>query len=1003
MSIHPKHTIGSSSPEPSRQFVNREDLIEMFEAALADFDPDTHRVLTYYGVGGIGKSRFRKKLESILNDRGSSVTWATLNFETAPHRTVDNALYWMRSELRRKEGIQFFSFDLAYAVHWQKTHPQLALKEDEVPFLTEGSLITELIGVAEDLPLVQIIAKLPGLIQKASTSVQEWWRRRGQRALHEIRNMEPAEIAEWLPTFWAYDLQDHIERSGQRIVLFIDTYEALWDGRRTESRFFTVDEWVREWVAHLPEVLWVIVGREQLRWEEVSADWPDVLDQHLMDALSDADARRFLKSCGIRDGAIQDTIVETSEGVPFFLDLAADTYEKVKQAEDRDLEPSDFSGTPREVLDRFLYYLSTEERETLKVLSVARRWDRVLFRKLIEHFQTGYPATALSQLCQFSFVKETETSGTWTLHALMRESLEEHQDNTLRMQVHRFLFDYYAEQLRDLDPKGLRDAHQSALAEAFYHGKHILDAEELQEWFDEASDPFFEAAQWQFLVPLQEELIELTEETYGPEHPCTANSLDELAQLFGRLCRFEDAELLFERALSIREKALGDEHLDTAETLSNLGELYNEVGQYDDAKKLHERSLSIRETKLGNQHPDTASVLYQLGFLYSNLGKYEKAESFLKRALDIQEQVLEPEHPDIADSLHGIACTYYYRSEYEKAKPVYKSALEIRKQVKDPDHPETARSLVSLGEIHRNLGEYEKAEPLCERALEIRKKALGPNHKETAHSIKTLGKVYHDKGIYEKAESLYNRALSIREKILGKEHRDVAHSLTDLAQIHKEQEQYEEALPLLSRALSTYMEALGEDHPFVSHAHHSLADVYENLNRNDEAEQSYLKSLDIRERVLGEEHHQTAITLYNLANLYDKWGRFEKAESFYLRTLEIEEKTLGEEHHDTAITLNDLALLYSNQGRYEEAESRYLRALAIKEEVLEPEHDSMIIGLNNLAHLYRKQDRYDDAEPFYRRVLKIKEADLGPEHPDTVEARERLEAVQRKQNGAGDS
>ena len=43
-----------------------------------------------------------------------------------------------------------------------------------------------------------------------------------------------------------------------------------------------VDEWVRELVLQLPEVLWVITGRERLRREELDEDWRNCQQQHLV-------------------------------------------------------------------------------------------------------------------------------------------------------------------------------------------------------------------------------------------------------------------------------------------------------------------------------------------------------------------------------------------------------------------------------------------------------------------------------------------------------------------------------------------------------------------------------------------------------------------------------------------------------------------------------------------------------------------------------------------------
>jgi tetratricopeptide (TPR) repeat protein len=52
-----------------------------------------------------------------------------------------------------------------------------------------------------------------------------------------------------------------------------------------------------------------------------------------------------------------------------------------------------------------------------------------------------------------------------------------------------------------------------------------------------------------------------------------ANSLNNLADLYGAQGRYARAEPLYQRALAIREKALGPDHPDVATSLSNLAQL----------------------------------------------------------------------------------------------------------------------------------------------------------------------------------------------------------------------------------------------------------------------------------------------------------------------------------------------------------------------------------------------------------------------------------------------
>jgi tetratricopeptide (TPR) repeat protein len=205
----------------------------------------------------------------------------------------------------------------------------------------------------------------------------------------------------------------------------------------------------------------------------------------------------------------------------------------------------------------------------------------------------------------FFVYQEEQVPGTWTIHPLMREGLEEHQDAELLGEVHQYLFDHYNRQLQGLESTAISDPHKTALTEAFHHGKHVLATEEFFEWFTTIEEIFERAALWQFLTPLYEEFARLMEDRLSPEHPDTGVSLNNLAGLYYSQGRYEEAASLYERALAIWEKALGPKHPHTAFILNNLAVLCDEQGRYDEAERLYQRALRIQEKILGRDHPAT--------------------------------------------------------------------------------------------------------------------------------------------------------------------------------------------------------------------------------------------------------------------------------------------------------------------------------------------------------------------------------------------------------------
>ena len=115
----------------------------------------------------------------------------------------------------------------------------------------------------------------------------------------------------------------------------------------------------------------------------------------------------------------------------------------------------------------------------------------------------------------------------------------------------------------------------------------------------------FQEGKYAEAEPLALQAIEVSLKKNGPDHPDTATSLNNLAELYSTQGKYDLAEPLYKRALAIREKALGPDHPDTATDLNNLAELYRTQAKYDLAEPLYERALAIREKVLGPDHPNT--------------------------------------------------------------------------------------------------------------------------------------------------------------------------------------------------------------------------------------------------------------------------------------------------------------------------------------------------------------------------------------------------------------
>ena len=1000
-----------ASGAPVRQFVDREEFIAPVQAALKEPQRIKPLVLVYYGGAGIGKSRLRRELvKQFASDPG--VVAAVLDFDLPIYRQPDAALLFLRNALHQTYGAKFPSFDIAYACLWQKAHPDAPLRSEEGGerreeaqdqnderwtmnekrgMLEQGSLLLQLLDESGKLPLIGLIPKVSALVDSRQNTVdREWWTRRGERELEDLPQMEPGAVVGQLPRLWAEDLKDHLrsespesivqspEARSRSAVLFVDSYEKLWgtgDSRQqtVDSRQVTVDgrqktdEWVRELVKQLPEALWVICGRQKLRWEEVDKDWGESLSQHELGALPDKSARRFLESCGITNEPIQDAIVKGSQGVPHYLDLAVDTL----QSSAVGVRSSEFEGaSPNELVKQFVRHLDQPEIETLQVLSGPRFWYYELFENLMTEYQTGYPATAYEDLARFSFIKEGAAPGTRTMHDLMREALQEEQSPELRKRVHLFLFELYAKRLEGLDVKGITEKHKVALTEAFYHGRQAKNASELWAWFGAASDVFGKAGQFRLLIPLYRQMVQALDTELGPSHSDAATALHVLAVELTKQGEYSEAEPLFRRALTVFETKLDPEHSLVCDCLVWLTRLLRNQARYDEAEAVCRRAVDAFD-KPGKNATARAEALGDLGEVLMEERKYAEAEELLWRALAICEKELGPDHHLTADDVNSLAVLFWNQGRQAEAEPLARRALAIKEKNLGANHPDLTCLLDNLANILHCLRRFPEAEALLRRSLRLSEETLGPGHPDTAVTAHNLGSLFREQGRHAEAEPLLRRAMAAHEMKMGPGHPFTLRMAKALVTVLAGQGKYAEAEPMVLSAVANSEKSLGPDHPETAQALHTAGLLYREQGRYAEAETYLRRGLEISTKANGPEHSNTFGALGALAVLQERWGRYAEAESLYRDVLEKRTRVLGSEHPDVAATANRLAGICCRDGRYAEAEALYRRALAIREKVFGPEHTFVAEVLDGLTNVCEQTGRAAEAQEFSARAKRI--------------------------------
>ena len=92
--------------EARRVFTDRTEPMALFDRAFAaPQKPGDHRVITWYGVGGQGKTRLHNEIRARLA-KNKKVALAGLDFHGPSHRRLENAMLKLRGDLAGR-GLSF--------------------------------------------------------------------------------------------------------------------------------------------------------------------------------------------------------------------------------------------------------------------------------------------------------------------------------------------------------------------------------------------------------------------------------------------------------------------------------------------------------------------------------------------------------------------------------------------------------------------------------------------------------------------------------------------------------------------------------------------------------------------------------------------------------------------------------------------------------------------------------------------------------------------------------
>jgi CHAT domain-containing protein len=279
-------------------------------------------------------------------------------------------------------------------------------------------------------------------------------------------------------------------------------------------------------------------------------------------------------------------------------------------------------------------------------------------------------------------------------------------------------------------------------------------------------------------LPLHRRVVELSDKTLGPEHPKSLERAESMAYALSLAGRRTEARPLFLRAIKSREHALSGKKYESEEMMldaNKLADLYGEVGRFNDAETTYKRVLAAQEKAHGPMHPNVAKVLEKLSMFYTIHERYAELEAVLQRRLTILEKtqdathfadpnlpqdfVIRLAHMDTMSAVNDLADLYGTLGRYSEMEALVKRNLATVKAERGNEDLLVSTNYMQLGRIAVVRGRYADAESYFKKAMEIEQRT--PNRQVYwCGMCEFLAEVYLRQGRFDDAEKVAKKAIS---------------------------------------------------------------------------------------------------------------------------------------------------------------------------------------------------------------------------------------------------
>ncbi len=835
-------------PKATRMFTDRKPPRASFNNAYNTVKKELNgaskiHVLSYYGIGGIGKTRLLRELESELKKENSSAR--SIYIDLSIRHDMISVLEMMKNTLSDTCKFDFSLFEIALFLYAKRVGTA-ANSIDTKQVIDSSPVLSLLFQIAKALPLVGSAAKILEIATTAiplfdkAFSIFSTKLKMHDKYVRSLDSMDTNTLYKHLPVAFAHDMTDNLKRNNEEpVVIFLDTYEMLVSNIGAPGMPSLADEWIRGelgLVQNIPHTLWVIAVRDKLKWEEFNPELSRFVEHHVLENLSVEDSKKFLKSTGIDDEKLINELITLTHGTPVYLDACVDTFLRIRKTGETP-EISMFGENQDELIERFVRYMTHTEKDLAYMLSCISEWDDSLIEELACSIMPNFSFSAYDAVTDFSFVTAFD-NGSYCIDRTFGDILRKNCPKILKRRTGNVLFDHFSKILKQ--KKAVDSEFSRALTCVTRAGLLLHDGDR-----DKLSEFFAENVYGNVMMLTEAGKFESADRIFNM---LSAYMTESKKDMFYASVLFLDAQKALikgshreayrklHEALALHRNLIGETKPETLRVIASLAGIHSEFGNHNDAVRLNEFVLKYHRKLVGEDDPFTVTAIGNQGVFLYRSQKHREALELFEQLYEKRRRILGENHADTISAMKNTANALYCLGEYEKALKLQQNAFEKCREFLGAEHKETLSVMDSLAFTLSKLDKPGEALKLRQAVLAIRKRILREDHPLILNSLSDVAMTLNSLGDYENAVELYRTVFEKRCKIIGKRHPETLNSMEGLAFALSKLKHHQEAVEISRSSYEMHCKVFGKEAKKTLDSMSFLASYYDNANEHDKAD-----------------------------------------------------------------------------------------------------------------------------------------------------------------------